>query len=820
MATAPTLHETLLSAALSYADRGLPVFPCHGDTKRPLTKNGFKDASTDPRTIGAWWSKWPTAMIGMPTGEASGVWVLDVDDVALFERECRIDLKETRRSGTGDGYHRYYGWDPSTPVRNAQVTRKGWPFPELPGCDVRGEGGYVILPPSRHPSGRLYHWLNEGPSQPAPAELLAIVRKETIRPDAPALALTAATDDDTAYGLAALRDECGAIKSAPGGAQEGTLNDAGLKIGALVAGGSLRMKTARSDLVAAGLQMTSANAADPWTTEQICSKIERALKDGTGTPRVPAEKRLAGPKTRALRLVSPETSDDGRPSTSSDDKPTIQIKAGALHLMATAAERVLISRGAPIYDRGGLVKPVLEQVPASKGRRTSVACLVPVEEDMLVDHLSRAADWVKFDGRRNDWTPADPPRAVASTILSRRGEWGFAGLAGVITTPTLRPDGTILDTVGYDEETQLLLMSSPPMPAIPDRPSKADAAEALTLLDGLLENFPFVDDASRSVALAALITPIVRGAMQAAPAVVARAPGPGTGKSYLIDLCSVLSTGEMAPVISPGRNEEEMEKRLGAVLQDGRVIIAIDNVNGPLGGDVLCQVIERPIVSVRVLGASKMPKIPNRACVFATGNNILIVGDMVRRIILCSLDAQMERPELRTFSTKPHEMILNDRGKYIAAALTIARAYVVAGFPDERPPLASFEEWSRFVRSPLVWLGRADPIVTMEKARGEDPVTSSLLGIFAAISDAGGTTARTSGALKSLAEETNTFGQRTNQALYDAIFEVAESRRGDIDPRRLGKFLGQYDGRIVGGYRLASTFDNHAKQKIWKVERV
>lgn len=263
-----------------------------------------------------------------------------------------------------------------------------------------------------------------------------------------------------------------------------------------------------------------------------------------------------------------------------------------------------------------------------------------------------------------------------------------------------------------------------------------------------------------------------------------------------------------------------MEKRLGAVLQDGRAIIAIDNVNGPLGGDVLCQVIERPVVSVRVLGASKMPKIPNRGCVFATGNNIQIVGDMIRRVILCSLDPKMERPEQRTFSGKPHEMILADRGKYVAAALTIARAYAVAGFPEECSALASFEEWSRFVRSPLVWLGRADPVDTMERARGEDPVTTSLLALFGAIHDAGGTTARTSGGLKTLAEEVNSFGHRTNQALQDAMFEIAESRRGDIDPRRLGKFLGQYDGRIVGGHRLVSIFDAHAKQKTWKVERI
>lgn len=79
-------------------------------------------------------------------------------------------------------------------------------------------------------------------------------------------------------------------------------------------------------------------------------------------------------------------------------------------------------------------------------------------------------------------------------------------------------------------------MSSPKLPVIPYSPTKADAAEALNTLDGLLDDFPFVDDASRSAALAGLIAPIVRGAMSAVPALVARAPVPGSGKSYLIDL--------------------------------------------------------------------------------------------------------------------------------------------------------------------------------------------------------------------------------------------------------------------------------------------
>ena len=114
-------------------------------------------------------------------------------------------------------------------------------------------------------------------------------------------------------------------------------------------------------------------------------------------------------------------------------------------------------------------------------------------------------------------------------------------------------------------------------------------------------------------------------------------------------------------------------------------------------------------------------RIENNVTIFANGNNILLIEDVVRRVIRCTLDANVERPELRKFSGDPLRTVLEDRGSYIAAALTIVRAYLAAGCPNQCPPLASFSDWSRLVRSALVWLGYADPVATMEAARADDP---------------------------------------------------------------------------------------------------
>lgn len=106
-----------LAAALAYADIGLPVFPCD-PSKRPLTEHGFTDASRDPAMIAGWWKRWPVAMIGMPTGEPSGIWALDVDDLELFAASAP-DLPLTRKVTTGKGFHLHWRRDPETLVRNA-----------------------------------------------------------------------------------------------------------------------------------------------------------------------------------------------------------------------------------------------------------------------------------------------------------------------------------------------------------------------------------------------------------------------------------------------------------------------------------------------------------------------------------------------------------------------------------------------------------------------------------------------------------------------------------------------------------------------------
>src|SRR5271165_2918059 len=369
----------------------------------------------------------------------------------------------------------------------------------------------------------------------------------------------------------------------------------------------------------------------------------------------------------------------------------IKVEAGKVHEAADAGNAALIRAGCHIYQRGGqLVRPAMIAARASDGAKIETPGIVAATPPMLQRELGRVARWEKA-GRKGGRVRCNPSADAIAQILAMAGEWPFPVLAATISTPTMRRDGSLLTAEGFDTATGLMLLGPPAMPPIPDWPSKEDARRALVLLAELLRDFPFVSDGARAVALSMLLTPVLRVACCAAvPMHVATAPEAGTGKSYLADVAAAIATGARCPVVAQSRDPEELEKRLGGLLIEGAPIICIDNVNGILGGDFLCQMIERPSIRVRPLGTSQSLLIPNTVCVFANGNNLRVAGDLVRRVLVAELDADAEAPETRTFSGDPVAAVLADRGCYVAAVLTIARAYVVAGRPDRLSPMPSF----------------------------------------------------------------------------------------------------------------------------------
>ena len=147
------------------AARGWRLLPCEARGKTPLISNWPQRASSEAELILSWLRRWPRCNWAAATGRGSGIFVLDVDGelgLSGIQELCNHyghEWTETLGVKTGRGGHLYFRWPQGTMIRNSANNLR-------PGLDVRGEGGYVIVPPSVHPNGHVYHWLAGGSDAP------------------------------------------------------------------------------------------------------------------------------------------------------------------------------------------------------------------------------------------------------------------------------------------------------------------------------------------------------------------------------------------------------------------------------------------------------------------------------------------------------------------------------------------------------------------------------------------------------------------------------------------------------------------------------
>lgn len=508
----------------------------------------------------------------------------------------------------------------------------------------------------------------------------------------------------------------------------------------------------------------------------------------------------------------------------SSNRPKIKIVGGDLSNMVDQAEQALIDAGVGYYQAGGRIVR-LGFIPSAKvgDMHNGRIRVFDVGEAELIEAFTSVAHWVKFEKGRE--VSVNCPTIIAQTFMARPGKWKLASLTGVIDIPTIRPDGSLLSAKGYDTGTGLLYSPSDTiLPVIARSPTKVDALNALTKLKEPLSSFPFLTDSDEAVALSAMLTSVCRMALSSAPLHGFSAPTAGSGKSILADIACILRTGREAAPIAQGKTAEEFEKRLGAILLEGDGCVAIDNCETPLGGEFLCQALTQPSLKVRPLGKSVMIEVSTAALFTATGNNLTFIGDMGRRALLCQLDPGVERPELRKFAFDPVQVIKKNRGEFVAAALTILRAYHVAGRPVQVPPLGSFADWSNLVRSALIWLGCADPCDTMDKVRKADPELAQIKLMMTQWDSVVGAKGVTTGELATLATEMvelsgGSFVKKPKHPEFrDALHAVAKDGQ-HINGRRLGNWLSKHKDRVVGRKKFIST-GTRGGQVVWRLEPV
>jgi hypothetical protein len=269
----------VLAAALGYAAAGLMVFPCIYGTKEPAVRRGFYSATTNPAVIRRWFGGSMRYNIAIRTGDASGGWILDVDDrhggfATLEELQHRHGpLPPTRRCKTGNGIHLW--WRATSPLQSCD-NRVG------PGLGVKADLGYAIAPPSVHPDGPIYTWANDEPLAIAPEWLLRLTRK----PPPPRVTLPPRTHNGSpgAYGAAALEREIDVLAGTPPGDRNNALNRASFALHQLVAGGELEAYEVERRL----LEAAEANGlmGDPHDGHRkVLATIESGRRAGLQSPR-------------------------------------------------------------------------------------------------------------------------------------------------------------------------------------------------------------------------------------------------------------------------------------------------------------------------------------------------------------------------------------------------------------------------------------------------------------------------------------------------------------------------------------------------------
>ena len=421
------------------------------------------------------------------------------------------------------------------------------------------------------------------------------------------------------------------------------------------------------DLLAAG------KVPEVLAGEEALAAIRETLAAATGGEAPPTE---------------PESGECGESGECDPGRPEIVITTEEHEVNARAAE--VLARDSTLFQRGGiLVRVVRDTSPAAGGiRRPFAPRIEPLPQALLRDRLAANARWVatRETGKGTEQFPGRPPGWCVAAVHAR-GEWpGLSHLEAVVDYPVLRPDGTILDRPGYDPATGLLLDFAGEIPTVPPAPSCPEALAARNALLEVVGDFPFAADCHRAAWLAALLTPLARFTFTGpAPLFLVDANVRAAGKGLLLDCISRIITGERFTVATYTSDEDELRKRITSLALAGDRLVLFDNLEGRFGNATLDAALTATSWEDRILGGNRMARVPLFVTWFATGNNVAVGADTARRVCHIRLESPEERPEERAGFQHPDLLghVAAIRPRLLGAALTVLRAYVAAGRPQQ-----------------------------------------------------------------------------------------------------------------------------------------
>ncbi len=675
--------------------QGFSTIPVNRDKRPRFPWKVYQERLPTTDELNEWWKQRPDAW-AVVAGAISGIVILDFDGQDGLATLRGLDLHPHVLTGSG-GAHVYFQ-HPGWPVKTLNCKSKHELGQRYAGMDIRADGGYAVFA-GWNLSGE-YEWLRDMEPDPLDSlpldlrEFLGLVKQEVISPG----------EGDQLY-LERVSSE-GLVRRALDLTVTGRgRNDAGFWLALQLRDNGYSLEEATAVMEEYRSQAPLFNAKgemEPYTVEESLNSIRQAFSK---TPRLPwtsSNSPTSGAEDAEASIPAEILPQRVLPTIVASDRELRDVSRDVIEALREG------NNPPELFVRTGQMVNVVQD---EDGRHS----IREVTEAFLRGRMSRCANFSRQWGREGmkSQSPTNPPIDVVRDVLALSpAEWRFPALETVTEAPLLRADGTVLSAPGYDPQTRVFYPPCPELPDlhVPHDPITDEVSEAVRLIDEALEGFPFVDQASRANAYAMLLTPMLRRAVQGnVPVALIDAPEAGTGKSLLAELVAIIHTGVAAAMKpTPSRDEEEWRKTLSAVLLAGNALTIFDNITYRLDSPSLALAVTASTWTDRLLGQTRTITVPQRTTWIATGNNIMLGGDIPRRCYWIRLDARTPQPWQRSGFTISdlRQWARENRSRLLSAFLTIARAWFSVGRPaSTAPTLGSFEHWSRIVGGILSYAG-------------------------------------------------------------------------------------------------------------------
>jgi len=476
-------------------------------------------------------------------------------------------------------------------------------------------------------------------------------------------------------------------------------------------------------------------------------------------------------------------------------KPIIQITPGEEHLAVYEAERLLAETGLHYVSGGKLARLVPTQ--------NSIQCEV-VNFQTLYVFLSEMIEWQR-PNPKGEWVTCNPPHHLLNTLIHTQDRKHLRTLTGIANQPYFDANEQLVTTPGFNAMTGIYACFGAEDYAI-SAPTKEDAQQCLMMLKAELGEFVFEKPEDLSAAVCAMLTAVIRPGLPLAPAFNISAASSGSGKSFLAGLIVLFATPSHPYVTSYPTSAAEAIKVVLAMLLEKPPVILFDDMQTdwkPFGA--INKALTSHTTTERVMGESRTATARTNTLFLGTGNNTGPIKDMRRRVVTVRL---APKDNQRTFERNPHKQISKYRSAYVGAALTIIQAFLLHGERDATlTPIGSYEDWSRFCRESLMWLGEPDPASSLIN-QVRDNTDNEALAVF----------------LKqwrnSYHDESMTVRELISEApgkpkLLEILHELPVTDRGTIHPHLLGQYLKRHRGVRVNGLRIEDGYSS--ERKAWRV---